>query len=131
MPLSCEQYGWVHELFSPFGKLIDIYFGEKKGKNGKNFGFIRFVDVPNVRALEQQLNGTKCRNSMLEINVEKHKRKEAQPKPIPVRKPPPTFSNASYHAKNTRDGRSFAEVVKHKAGAMTTSQAPDTSDSIG
>ncbi|CAH1439809.1 unnamed protein product [Lactuca virosa] len=113
------------EIFSPFGKLIDIYFGEKKGKKGKNFGFIKFVDVPNVRGLEQQLNGTRCRNNMLEINVEKHKIKVAQPNPIPVRKPLPTFyNNASYPARNTRDERSFDEVVKHKAGPITPLQAP-------
>ncbi|XP_023754450.1 uncharacterized protein LOC111902872 [Lactuca sativa] len=62
-------------IFSSFGKLSDIYFGEKKGKNRKNFGFIRFLEVDYTQEMESKLNGTRCRNNVLEINIERHGRK--------------------------------------------------------
>lgn len=118
----------IKKIFSPFGKLTDVYFGEKSGRNGKNFGFIRFVDVPDVKVLQEQLNRILCRNNKLEINVERHKRKDAPNNPIPVRKQFPTYSKvASNSIWNTsggfRDGGSFAEVVRHKAGPTPVMQA--------
>ena len=71
-------------IFSKFGRLSDIYFGSRKGKNGKNFGFIRFVGVENVKAKEAELNGTKCRYATLEINIAKHQRKPPPPSNKPT-----------------------------------------------
>ncbi|CAH1447309.1 unnamed protein product [Lactuca virosa] len=62
------------KIFNSFGKLTDIYFGGRKGKNGKNFGFIRYSGVDDKRTLEAKLNGTVCRSNKLEINIAKHER---------------------------------------------------------
>lgn len=62
-------------IFMPFGRLSDIYSGGNKSKAGKKFGFIRFMGVKDVKALESKLNGTKCRMNMLDINVAKHEKK--------------------------------------------------------
>ncbi|CAI9266454.1 unnamed protein product [Lactuca saligna] len=63
------------KIFKPFGELTDIYFGGRKGKNGKYFGFIRFKGVRDVGSLEAGLNGMLCRNHKLDINIAKHERK--------------------------------------------------------
>lgn len=63
------------KIFSRFGRLSDVYFGGKKGVNGKCFGFIRFQGVEDTKEMESMLNGTKCRNNTLKINIAKHERK--------------------------------------------------------
>lgn len=62
-------------IFNSHGKLSDVYFGGRKGKNVKNFGFIRFRGVSDKKVLEAHLNGTICRNNKLEINIVRHERK--------------------------------------------------------
>lgn len=65
-------------IFNPFGTLSDIYFGGRKGKNGKNFGFIRFTGGTDTKTLEARLNGTLCKNNKLEINIVKHERETSK-----------------------------------------------------
>lgn len=57
------------KIFSRMGRLSDIYFGGNKGKNGKNYGFIRFLEVLDAKDLESKLNGVTFRNNKLEINI--------------------------------------------------------------
>ncbi|CAI9293109.1 unnamed protein product [Lactuca saligna] len=65
------------------GRLLDIYFGSNKGKNWENYGFIRFIRVSDIKALESKLNGVACRNNNLEINVARHGQKTP---PLPPNK---------------------------------------------
>ncbi|CAI9269128.1 unnamed protein product [Lactuca saligna] len=67
------------KIFSRWGRLSDIYFGGHKGKNGKNYGFIRFLGVPDAKDLESKLNGVACRNNKFEINIARHSRKTYPP----------------------------------------------------
>ncbi|CAI9273456.1 unnamed protein product [Lactuca saligna] len=109
-------------IFNAFGKLTDIYFGGRKGKNGKNFGFIRYSGVEDKRMLEAKLNGTICRSCMLEINIARHER--APPETINRKTHPPT------HAKTKVGGgfvgnRSYAEVAGGNVGTeIPLNQAP-------
>ncbi|CAI9274475.1 unnamed protein product [Lactuca saligna] len=63
------------KIFSSFGRLSDVFFVDKKGKDRKNFGFIRYLGVESVKEMEPKLNGVKCIKNILEINLEKHGRK--------------------------------------------------------
>ncbi|CAI9262049.1 unnamed protein product [Lactuca saligna] len=69
--------------------------------------------------MENQLNGTKCRDNYLKINVERHRRREAVIKAAPEKNPPlenlkvpSTVSNANRGG--FRDGRSFAKWLASK-----------------
>ncbi|CAH1450968.1 unnamed protein product [Lactuca virosa] len=73
-------------IFKTFGTLSDVYFGGRKGKNGKNFGFIRFENVTDKKLLESKLNGIICRNYKLEINIARHERTEKLQPPSGVRR---------------------------------------------
>nr|KAJ0217709.1 hypothetical protein LSAT_V11C300129490 [Lactuca sativa] len=109
-------------IFNVFGKLTDIYFGGRKGKNGKNFGFIRYNGVEDKRTLEAKLNGTVCTSCKLEINIARHERA------------PPETNNRKIHpptpAKIKVDGgfvgnRSYAEVAGGRIGTeIPLNQAP-------
>ena len=47
--------GELRHPFATFGVISDIYFGNRKGKNGKNFAFVRFQGVKDVKQLEKEL----------------------------------------------------------------------------
>lgn len=47
----------------------------EKGKNGRYFGFICFDVVADPKELEIKLNGAKCRNNILEVNITRFERK--------------------------------------------------------
>ncbi|CAH1445010.1 unnamed protein product [Lactuca virosa] len=66
----------IREAFAGFGRMTDVFIGLRKGKNGKYYVFIRYVDVKNVREMERKLDGTMVRGRRLEVNVALHKRKE-------------------------------------------------------
>ncbi|KAL6557086.1 hypothetical protein OROMI_017436 [Orobanche minor] len=77
---------------------------------GQFFGFVKFKDVEDEKDLESKLQGTKCRDVELGINLEKHKRKPPACTAAPRRRsavqpPPATFFGG------TRDHRSFAQVI--------------------
>ncbi|CAH1437070.1 unnamed protein product [Lactuca virosa] len=64
--------------FARFGKVVDIYFGLKKDFHKKNFAFVRYINIEDAKKLEDKLQGIKCRNKTLEINISKHQRKVVQ-----------------------------------------------------
>ncbi|KAI3521989.1 hypothetical protein L1887_11466 [Cichorium endivia] len=44
-------------LFRRFGNVVDVYMARKKLGNGKEFGFVIFTNVKDIRGLEMELNG--------------------------------------------------------------------------
>lgn len=55
--------------------------GDKVGKNGKYFAFVRFEEVEDAKELENKLNGMELRGNKLEVNLAKHKWKEPPRQP--------------------------------------------------
>ncbi|CAH1427400.1 unnamed protein product [Lactuca virosa] len=103
-------------IFSQFGKMTDIYFGERNGKNGKNYDFIRFTDVTDAKDMETRMNGKICRNNVLEINIARHGRKAPITKPIignNIRKGP-VHRNNGKGGSGFIDSRSYADVTRRK-----------------
>ncbi|KAI3790507.1 hypothetical protein L2E82_03598 [Cichorium intybus] len=117
------------KIFSRFGGLSDVYFGGNKGANGKYFGFNRFLGVEDTKDLESSLNGTKCRNNTLEINIAKHDRKI----PVRIQQVKKVKVGGSRLAGNGRvagngqvDNRSYA----HVAAGLSTKPGGDNTHSI-
>ncbi|CAH1423580.1 unnamed protein product [Lactuca virosa] len=94
--------------------VVDVYLGGRKDYHRMNFAFVRFFDLIDAKALEDSLQGIKCRDMILQVNISKHRRKKtnlpprtqshrtsrhAGPQPIP----PQTFGE--------RDTRTFAQVI--------------------
>ncbi|KAL4576222.1 hypothetical protein LXL04_012313 [Taraxacum kok-saghyz] len=70
------------ELRKPFGvhgNVVDIYFGGRKDAQRKNYAFIRYKGIEDAKKLEETLQGIKCRERVLAVNISKHQR------PNPVR----------------------------------------------
>ncbi|GKE48973.1 nucleotide-binding alpha-beta plait domain-containing protein [Tanacetum coccineum] len=43
----------LHELFAEIGEIAHVYVARKVSESGKRFGFARFFQVGNLRALEK------------------------------------------------------------------------------
>ncbi|CAH1425847.1 unnamed protein product [Lactuca virosa] len=106
------------KTFSRFGTITDIYFGGRKGKNGKNYGFIRFTGVHDIKDLETKLNGTKCRSNTQEVNIARHSRMERRPSNYQVNKTTlPTSRQGRGHSSSAAAApafvgrRTYAEVT--------------------
>lgn len=107
--------------FARFGKVVDIYFGLKKDLHRKNFAFVGYVNIEDAKELEDKLQGIKCRNKTLEINISKHQRKvvqqphrETRHQPIPKdrhHQHQGGFRADHSHFTGTRDKMTFAQVV--------------------
>lgn len=67
--------GELRRIFSSYGRLSDILTGQQKGKNDKNYAFIRFLDVVNTE-LEMRLVGKALNGMLLDVNLARYDRKE-------------------------------------------------------
>ncbi|CAH1451199.1 unnamed protein product [Lactuca virosa] len=86
-----------------------------KEKNGKNYGFVRFLGVEDVKNLESKLHGVICRNNILEVNIARHGRK-APHEPIRHKsRPPTTMGTHNIVGSGFVDNRSYAQVTGAKA----------------
>ncbi|CAI9273476.1 unnamed protein product [Lactuca saligna] len=68
--------GEMQKTFEKHGKLTDVYMGQKVGKNGKYYAFIRYRGVTNAKELERKLDGAKIRGRILAVNIALRERKE-------------------------------------------------------
>lgn len=68
--------GELRKTFERFGNITDIYMGQKLGKNGKHYAFVRFKGVGDTKDLERRLDGLKLKGDTLRINIALHERKE-------------------------------------------------------
>ncbi|CAH1421110.1 unnamed protein product [Lactuca virosa] len=98
--------------FARFGTVADVYFADKLNAQRKDFAFVRFKDVEDERKLEVRLQGIKCRNKTLEVNLSKHPRKPMQSHGDDNRvRQKQGIGKASPQVWRKRDHRSFAHVA--------------------
>ncbi|GJW01990.1 RNA-directed DNA polymerase, eukaryota [Tanacetum coccineum] len=108
--------GWnetaLWKLFAKYGRISDVYLAKKKSKDGKSFGFARFLNITNPPSFEKSLNSITIGTHRLTVNIARYQNGVANKlttKPIPthdaVKLPPkqPTTLPA-YH-------RTFSNVV--------------------
>ncbi|GKV49694.1 hypothetical protein SLEP1_g56430 [Rubroshorea leprosula] len=96
------SYGDMWRTFAKYGRVYDIYSPTKKDKNGKRFGFVRFLEVKNEAELEHQLGQIRIGVQKLRVNRPKYSMKNN--------------SNSIVEPKNTSEGnirRSYADVVRN------------------
>lgn len=124
--------GELWKIFGKYGKLSDIYMGQKLGKNKKYYAFIRYRGVGNVKELERRLDGVKVGEHILAVNIALHERK------IPVsnqtqgeqyrRSNVERTAMPQNHGIKTRstlkDHRSYADILKSVNVAQTDPPEP-------
>ncbi|GKV22577.1 hypothetical protein SLEP1_g32437 [Rubroshorea leprosula] len=64
------------QTFKKYGKVLEIHCPEKRGKDGRRLGFVRFQDIRDESDLEQQLNQIWIGNWKLRANRPRFQRGE-------------------------------------------------------
>ncbi|KAM0006120.1 putative RNA recognition motif domain, nucleotide-binding alpha-beta plait domain superfamily [Helianthus debilis subsp. tardiflorus] len=70
LPLGCNPWD-VADFVKVFGEVTGVYIARKLDKQGRRFGFVSFVNVPDVKDMERALNGTKMGGYKLVANLAK------------------------------------------------------------
>ncbi|CAH1442025.1 unnamed protein product [Lactuca virosa] len=112
----------LRKAFAKFGNVVDVYMGGKTDRYKRNFAFVRFTGVKDVKALEDELQIIKLKGVLLLVNIEKHKRKLSQHHAIPSRQQNVTPRYVPIHQSyRNGDSRSFAQVA---AGVSNSHNKP-------
>ncbi|GJU19326.1 RNA-directed DNA polymerase, eukaryota [Tanacetum coccineum] len=91
------------ELFhacKAYGHVVDSFIPNKRAKNGKRFGFVRFINVFDIQRLVGNLETVWINRHKLQANVARFKRSEAK------------SSQSEGRGQNDRCGPSFASVLQ-------------------
>ncbi|KAL4574610.1 hypothetical protein LXL04_021444 [Taraxacum kok-saghyz] len=114
----------LFKCFEAFGEVVDVFMGTRRDKAGRNFAFVKFVNVGSARQLEGELQGMSCGGKELTVNLARYGRDRApitgmasRSNAAPARGNPPHTSRVG-----TRwERRSFAEVI---SGGNNTPSIP-------
>lgn len=62
------------KVFNLYGKVTDVYIPPKRNKDGDNFGFVRFANLQDSRAMEAQLDSILIGNQKPSVNIPRYER---------------------------------------------------------
>lgn len=110
-------------FFSKQGVVVDVYVARKLNKDGKRFGFVRFIRVTNEKVFERDLNKIWIGNFKLFVSLEKFKRRSHEEWRRKENAHPATRPNHPVFPKEvevdrSRKQRSYAEVAKGAIGEV-------------
>ncbi|GJS34548.1 RNA-directed DNA polymerase, eukaryota [Tanacetum coccineum] len=96
---------------SVYGMVVDVFIPSKKSMAGKRFAFVRFIKVPNVDRLVENLCTLWIGHHHLYANKVRYER-PSKPHPIPAayHGSENTFNSSGPHCTNAR-ARSYANIV--------------------
>ncbi|GKV46677.1 hypothetical protein SLEP1_g53653 [Rubroshorea leprosula] len=94
------SHGDMWRTFLHFGRVFAIYSPQRENKEGRIFGFVRFLEVKDERELERRLNGIQVGNFTLKVNRPKYSLQEKADAPF------------ARNMGGVQQHRSYAEVVK-------------------
>ncbi|GKV49208.1 hypothetical protein SLEP1_g55970 [Rubroshorea leprosula] len=97
-------YADMWGTFLKYGRVFDIYYPNRKSRNGGRFGFVRFLDVKDKRELERQLDQIWVGDRKLWVNYPRYENSQNQKQGGDLR------VNQGAHLRS--QNRSYAEVVK-------------------
>ncbi|KAJ9555174.1 hypothetical protein OSB04_009788 [Centaurea solstitialis] len=97
------------------GTVVDTFIASKKGKNGRNFGFVRFIKIQNVKDVEKKLGEIIINGNRIVANVAKFERKTPNSYNRTNNPNPSAYRNLdeNVHSKNFGGRRSYAEVLSN------------------
>ncbi|KAK7269345.1 hypothetical protein RIF29_22070 [Crotalaria pallida] len=72
---TAEQgYEDLWRSFQKWGKVVDVYIAPRRDKKGERFGFVRFVNVDDVKALAKNLDSIWLGEIKLKVNIPRFNR---------------------------------------------------------
>ncbi|GJZ27764.1 RNA-directed DNA polymerase, eukaryota [Tanacetum coccineum] len=109
---------------SVYGMVVDVFIPSKKSMAGKRFAFVRFIKVPNVDRLVENLCTLWIGHHHLYANKVRYER-PSKPHPIPAayHGSENTFNSSGSHCTNAR-ARSYANIVNGASVGVNITQPP-------
>ncbi|GKV00720.1 hypothetical protein SLEP1_g13361 [Rubroshorea leprosula] len=92
--------------FAKFGRVFAIYSPPRRSRNGRRFGFVRYLNVKDEKELERKLDQIRIRGHKIWVNIAKYPSKEVKERE--TRRIVTTNMVAA--------GKSYADAVKGKLG---------------
>ncbi|KAL4562130.1 hypothetical protein LXL04_034324 [Taraxacum kok-saghyz] len=111
----------LSKTFGNFGRVADIYLGGRKDYQKKNSAFVRFAGVEDAKALEEKLQGIKCKEVVLAVNIAKHQRRQVPPSSRTL--PPRPGSSHAKTSAPIKLGSTHQFTPNYMGGRVTRSYA--------
>ncbi|GKV32257.1 hypothetical protein SLEP1_g40874 [Rubroshorea leprosula] len=96
------NYNDMWTTFDRYGRLISIYSPQRRSQSGRRFGFLKYIEVRNVRDLEEKLDQIWVAGRKIWVNIAKYTEEKI------VAKKKSLHSNPSIVV----EGKSYADAVK-------------------
>ncbi|GKV30553.1 hypothetical protein SLEP1_g39354 [Rubroshorea leprosula] len=97
---------WIE--FAKFGRVFAIYSPLRRSRNGRRFGFVRYLNVKDEKELERKLDQIRIKGNKIWVNLAKHPKEEVKERD--TRRIVTTNMVAT--------GKSYADAVKGKLRAI-------------
>ncbi|KAJ4835672.1 hypothetical protein Tsubulata_036526 [Turnera subulata] len=95
----------IHRILSKYGEVVDVYVPNKRNKERKRFGFVRYRGIKDTQRLLMDVNKVQTEEGVLKENVART-RSVIRPTQKPYVPPPSDRGVRAEH------GRSYADTVK-------------------
>ncbi|GKU90659.1 hypothetical protein SLEP1_g4626 [Rubroshorea leprosula] len=96
------SYAEMWKTFGKYGRVYAVYSPLRKSRNGKRFGFVRFLEVKNPKVLESQLDKIRIDGCKIWVNLAKY----------PVEALETKVSRIPVATSKVVKGKSYAEAVR-------------------
>ncbi|GKV30137.1 hypothetical protein SLEP1_g38992 [Rubroshorea leprosula] len=126
---------WTYEqmwkTFLKFGRVYAIYSPRRKNRAGSRFGFVRFLDVKDVRKLENELDQIWIQDRKLRVNCPRFKKNPDTVADEVNRRNVQMQRRGSIYPEAMRvKGRSYADVVTGHNGRNARMQMNETNRGV-
>ncbi|GKU93781.1 hypothetical protein SLEP1_g7347 [Rubroshorea leprosula] len=119
------EMGEMWKVFIKVGRVIQVFIARKRDFKGRRFGFVKFLEVKDSKAVENQLNRITIDHHTLQANLARFSKDEAQ------RKKETSKVHNKMHVGITgssgmqrRGTRTYAEVVRSGQRKMMSKERP-------
>nr|GEW53877.1 hypothetical protein [Tanacetum cinerariifolium] len=107
--------------FQPFVRIVDAFIANKRSKQGKRFGFVRFLGIHNEEVFAKSLSNVWIRSYHVFVLVAKFQRNPIKPHASTQQLPTASHDRPTFNTNNLPPKRSYASVT-HAESSNNLSQ---------
>ncbi|GKV05161.1 hypothetical protein SLEP1_g17203 [Rubroshorea leprosula] len=122
------EMGEMWRVFIKIRRVIQVFIAKKRDQKGKRFGFVRFLEVKDIRSVEYQLNQIKIGHQTLQANLARFSMHETQKKREENKaikaKDQPYAGALGATGPQIEGHRSYVDVVRSNLGRIDNKTKP-------
>nr|GEV13837.1 RNA-directed DNA polymerase, eukaryota, reverse transcriptase zinc-binding domain protein [Tanacetum cinerariifolium] len=97
--------------FQPFGRIVDAFIANKRSKQGKCFGFVRFLGIHNEEVFAKLLSNVWIGSYHVFVLVARFQRNPIKPHALTQKLPKASHDRPTFNTNNLPPKRSYASVT--------------------